>query len=527
VNPPRSETNEIGTLVPAPAGPTADGVLLVASDVRDVAWSPDGDRIAIASDEGVSLWCRTDSASRWERSPGVPSPSDRAEEARHVCRVGFAPDGRQFAGGDEDGLVHVWETSNGVLRRRLDHGEWIVGLAFDPGGERLAAAGEAGTVRLWDLATGQQRLEVDHGGELTGLAFSPDGRRLATAGRDGAVRVWNVATGAPVLQLDHPCTVWDVAFGPDGRRLATAARDRTVRVWDAASGDETLHLRHGCSLWGRSVQRVAFRPDGEVLASAGCDKTVRLWNAGTGAPLLEIGHGGPADAVAFHPEGRELVTAGGDVRIWDTACGPADGHLGVRTGSLGERMADAAVLLGAAAFGLGVVAVTVVAVAVLLADLLGPWYVDDVARAPDGTIVEAGILDLGAAGEVRVGDCLVEDVPWTTRWVVSWMEGWWGEPIVGVPCDRPHDVEVYAMEALPERFGGAAVDEGDLMADAETICAARFAEYVGVRLEVSELTYRFSAPSDATWTDGQRTVECWLTSRDGTPLVGSMSGRAR
>jgi hypothetical protein len=159
---------------------------------------------------------------------------------------------------------------------------------------------------------------------------------------------------------------------------------------------------------------------------------------------------------------------------------------------------------------------------VFLVDLFGAWIVDDVVRDPDGTIIESGVLDLGAEGEVRVGDCLVEDVPRFTRWIVGTLETWWGDPIVGVPCEEAHDMEVFAVTSLPDDLGSAAPDEAVIVAEAEMLCDARFAEFVGHGIATSELSYVFWYPSPSMWEDGHRGVECWLTSSDGSPLEGSM-----
>jgi WD40 repeat protein len=495
---------------------TRDGTLLAASGARALAWSPDGERLAIASAEGVATWRRANGEWQQERPPGSLAPADADEDPPAVVEVAFAPDGRHLASGDASGLVRIWNVVDGDPRLLIDHGAGIAGLAFAPDGQRLATAGEDGVVRIWDVPDGRAGLDVEHGGQITGLAFSADGRRFASAGRDRTVRVWDAETGVAVLELEHPCAVWDVAFSPDGRRLATAARDRSVRLWDDAGGEAGL-MRHGWSLWGRSVQRVAFGPDGGVVASAGDDKTVRLWNAATGTPLLEIGHEGPVEAVAFAPDDAQLVTASVDVRLWNTTVRGPGAHLGVRTRSASAWLFDAVVLLLVAGFVLGVLAIPVLAVVTLVRA--------EVTRGADGALVDAGVLSLASEGEVQVGDCLVDHVPWLTRLFWALLEE--GDLITGVPCDDPHDHEVFAMAAMPELADPASVDEASLSADAEALCVARFAEYVGLDIARSELAYQAWWPSVASWTDGNRTVWCWLSSSDGSPLVGSMrhSGR--
>jgi hypothetical protein len=498
---------------------------LTTCEVRDVACSPDGSRVAVATQHGAWTWVLTDG--RWRGGSHLRPRS----VGRHLTCLAVSADGHQVAGGRGDGAVYVWRADTGEVLRRVAHGAWVTGVAFDPGGPRLATAGGDGCVRVWDVDSGRQLLEVGHGRRIDAIAHSSDGRYLATVGGDRRARVWSTETAVQVLEFVHPSAVRDVAFGPDGRCLATAARDGSARVWDVRSGEQTLVVRHGWSVWGRSVESVAFSPDGRRLATAGRDRTARLWDLATGEQLLEIGHARPVAGVAFGPDARSVLTASDHVRIWDEPAGAEEPvHLGLASPSIAwcttaiGRLGQAVTWLGIVVVG---VSLALLFVWLLFVEFFGAWIVDDVLRDADGTIIEAGVLDHGREGEVRVGDCLVEDVPRFTRWLVFWLDDWWGEPFVGVPCEEPHEFEVFAMAFLPDDLAPAAPDEAVIDAEAETLCDARFAEFVGSRFATSELSYWYSSPTPSMWEDGYRGVECWLTSADGSKLVGSMrhSGR--
>jgi WD40 repeat protein len=499
------------------------GTELPTGEVRAVACSRGGDRVAVATERGAWTWVLSDG--RWRRGSGLRPRSS----GRHLTCLAVSADGHQVAGGRGDGAVYVWRAATGGVLRRVAHRARVTAVAFDPRGLRFASADEDGCVRVWDVDSGRRLLEVDHGGRVAAAAFSPDGRYLATVGGHRTARVWSTETAHQVLELEHPSAVRDVAFDPDGRTLATAARDGGARVWDVRSGERILLVRHVFSGWGRSVQHVAFSPGGCRLATAGRDRTARLWDLATGEQLLEIGHTRPVAGVGFGPDGRSVLTASDDLRVWDVPAGGGEAvHLGVASVTRAE-FAAAAGRLGQAVTGLvivvGGVSLAVLMVWLLFVEFFGAWIVDDVVRDPDGTIIEAGVLDPGREGEIRVGDCLVEHVPWFTRWIVSTLEHWWGDPIVGVPCEEPHEFEVFAVASLPDDLAAAA-DE-TLIDAAEMLCDARFAEFVGRGFAASELSYVYRSPTPSSWEDGHRGVECWLTSRDGSQLEGSMRHSAR
>ena len=312
-----------------------------ARDVYDLAFSPDGRRLASVGTDGVPpseggpATVVPVAVKLWD----VDTGSELLRLRGHLLEYGLAfhPAGDRLALAGSDAVM-VWVAAPHpeafVLRK---HVQQVHGVAFAPGGRQLASAGGE-TVRVWDGATGrpvfslpaEPAIDFQKGMAFPSftwdVTFRPDGRHLATGRGNleaGEVKVWDAATGEERFTLGgHTGMVKTVAYSPDGGRIASASWDRTVKIWDAATGQEVGR----CTGHTDRVNGVAFSPDGRHLASAGKDGLVKIWDAAGGAEIRTLhGHRGPVARVAFSPDGR-LVSAGGpeqsgEVIVWDVTAG--------------------------------------------------------------------------------------------------------------------------------------------------------------------------------------------------------------
>ncbi len=239
-----------------------------------------------------------------------------------VNSVAYSPRGDLLASGGFDQTVRLWDPNTGRQLHRLEgHAESVCGLAFRSDGKVLASAGEDGVIRLWDPSAGTL-LHVckGHGKSFVKLVFEPAGKRLVSHGTDGSVRVWNSDTGKQErILIDVKKPVRGLAFAPDGKTLAVGAYDNSLRLLDFATGKE-LRRWSPDFFWPFCL---AWSPDGKTLAYGGSfDGTVHLWDPQKGKEKTpRSGHTAGVFRLAFHQDGRRLLSLGSDTRVldWDLA----------------------------------------------------------------------------------------------------------------------------------------------------------------------------------------------------------------
>ncbi len=297
--------------------------------IASIAFSPDGKLLAGADGE-VDVW--PGFIRIWDASSGQLLESIEIED-EGLVNVAFSPDGLRLAWASWNKL-NIWELASRreVVSFDVDEGPSMP--IFSPDGKRLTAGStySSGTARVWDAASGKEIAKLKTDEEwIRPLTFSPEGTRIATHG--GGVlaavteaRVWDVARGREIFSLrlpgdqDHPA-----AFSPDLRQLA-AGWGRSIRLWDATANPEVLACRGHCG----GINCIAFSRDDQRLASCSEDGTVRIWDTASGLQVASFGERiveaeddvESVESLAFGPDDQWLAAAQGDeVILWDLASG--------------------------------------------------------------------------------------------------------------------------------------------------------------------------------------------------------------
>jgi hypothetical protein len=160
--------------------------------------------------------------------------------------------------------------------------------------------------------------------------------------------------------------------------------------------------------------------------------------------------------------------------------------------------------------GVGVAIVLVVILPVIVVAAIA-WE----GRSDGGEVVESGLVD---AFSLAVGDCI--------EWPGS-EETYEFDEIGVLPCDQPHDAEVYAVASYP--LGPDAGYPGDDVIGDWSVdtCHAAFAGYTGQSYEEAEdLEFTFFTPTEAGWnSQDDRVVQCLVFRVDEAKISGSVRPR--
>jgi WD40 repeat protein len=281
------------------------------SPVLCVAYAPDGRTLASGSwDQTVKLW---DLETGTERATLRPV-------AGYIIALAFSPDGDKLAVSSER-QVSVWDVDEEEREAILGGPQGALALAFSPKGGTLAMARGTAGIELWNLDRYQLGWRFPaQGGELVSLAFAPDAHWIAAGSHGNRRHEVRLALLGPRPQWavlgTHKGLICSVALAPDGLTLASGSRDRTVKLWDVEARRELFVFEP----FSHDVLAVAFTPDGQTVAAATLNGIIKLWDvASRGEKAVFDWEISTVRSVAFSPDGMTAAAGGFDntILIWD------------------------------------------------------------------------------------------------------------------------------------------------------------------------------------------------------------------
>ncbi|KAL8802556.1 MAG: hypothetical protein Q9182_003721 [Xanthomendoza sp. 2 TL-2023] len=140
---------------------------------------------------------------------------------------------------------------------------------------------------------------------------------LCTAGYDHTIRFWEALSGICSRTIQHgDSQVNRLCISPDKRWLAAAGHSN-VKLYDIRSTNPAPVMTfdgHGANVTG-----IAFHCEGKWMVTSSEDGTVKIWDTRTASIQRNYKHNHPVNDVVIHPNQGELIACdrGGDVRVWD------------------------------------------------------------------------------------------------------------------------------------------------------------------------------------------------------------------
>jgi WD40 repeat protein len=289
--------------------------------VQGVAFSPDGQLIASASEEGT--------VNVWNAETGKLLRSLGKNNTGSLDAIAFSPDGQLIAAAGYDGEIKLWQTASGHAAGTLKgHSRFVSSLKFSPNGQNLISTSYDNSLRLWAIAFNQrlflwQMVTANtlavfpniHSGWVCEAAFSPNGQTIASVGEDGTVQLWDCQQEKRLKTFTgHEGMTQAIAFSRCGKILVSSGKDKTLRVWDVATGN-CLRVLSGLS----ETNALLFGLNDRFWVSAHSDCNIRVWHTATHQRIGQLtGHSDLVNAIALSPDGQRLVSGSADktVKIW-------------------------------------------------------------------------------------------------------------------------------------------------------------------------------------------------------------------
>jgi len=284
--------------------------------VIDLAWSPDGKQLGVASAAGALSLYNAQSGSLQHTLPGhedgtnclawQPSAATQllvsggqephvkfwdATTDQHTAtaeletgsgwvehlawKPALADSSEAWLATASGRQLYALRPDGSVLHRFPSAPKSISALVWSPDGKTLAAA-YFGGVQLWDGTDFSLQKELPYAGGIESLTWSPDGRWLVSGNHDPSVHLWRPSEDLELQMSGYDNKVSAIAFDARSRWLATSGSTDCC-VWDCSGdgpeGREPAMLPHGAKLCA-----VAFQHAHGLLAAASEDGTVKLWS---------------------------------------------------------------------------------------------------------------------------------------------------------------------------------------------------------------------------------------------------------
>ena len=284
--------------------------------ITQIAYSPDGDSLAIAGSQGVFLY----------EPETLAQVAHLAKEVGIILSIAFSPDGTLLVSGGMDANIRLWNIeTHEQIHAFTAHNSGVNSVDFGPDGIFLASSSSDDTVHVWDIEKKRQVVSIDTQNVAAGqiprqVIFSPNGSLVAIALSRGKVILWDFQTQKICRQIDDQRIFPLIAFSLDGKTLLSIASTDNrgdLKFWDVETGKQFALQKN------TQNQLLTTHPNRNLVASFNWwhPTPVRIWDVGQKTERAQFPVDGSVHSLAFDPvtDQLALITGGTTIQIWDIA----------------------------------------------------------------------------------------------------------------------------------------------------------------------------------------------------------------
>lgn len=137
------------------------------------------------------------------------------------------------------------------------HKKSVESLDISAGGELGVSAGSDGLLQIWQTNNGTVRRNLEgHAGDVSTCQFFPSGVVVLSGGLDTQLKIWSVEDGScPQTLRGHEGGILGTDVIDRGRNIVSCSRDGTARLWDCGEGKclDVLYKGDGSPVNGCAV----------------------------------------------------------------------------------------------------------------------------------------------------------------------------------------------------------------------------------------------------------------------------------